>query len=164
MVNVTPMEVKIPITAEGYQKKLEELKQLKSVERPKAIESLKTAREHGDLSENAEYDAAKEHQAFIHKRIHELEDRIARMEVIKPMTIKSDRVLFGAHVRVVDTSKSLERTFQLVGEDEADIGNGKISIKSPIALALIGKAVNDTAQVKTPDGIREYEIIHVEYK
>lgn len=135
-----------------------ELKHLKSVERPAIIQAISVAREHGDLSENAEYHAAKEKQSFIEGRISELEDKLSRAEVIDTERVKGDKIVFGATVTVIDVDTEEEFTYRIVGEDEANISDGKISNTSPMARALIGKRVGDEAEVSAPGGARVYEI------
>lgn len=151
------------MTAGGYQKIQDEIKQLKSVERPAVIKMIAEAREHGDLSENAEYHAAKERQSFIEGRMLELEDMISRAEVIDASKLSGDSVKFGASVTVVDEDTEEERTYQIVGDMEADLKQGRISISSPIARALIGKKVGDTVEVATPGGGRSYEILAIKF-
>jgi transcription elongation factor GreA len=152
------------MTAEGHAALDAELKHLKSVERPAVIAAIAEAREHGDLSENAEYHAAKEKQSFIEGRVAELEDKLARAEVIDVTKLKGDKVVFGATVTLIDADTEKEVTYRIVGEDEADIAKGKVSIQSPIARALIGKTVGDEAEVAAPGGARVYEIENVEFK
>lgn len=152
-----------PMTAGGYAALDAELKNLKSVERPAIIQAIAEAREHGDLSENAEYHAAKEKQSFIEGRIVELEDKLSRADVIDLNKIKGSKVVFGATVTIVDVDTEKESTYQIVGEDEADISKGKVSNTSPIARALIGKAVGDEAEVAAPGGARVYEIADVKF-
>lgn len=154
---------RIPMTKSGYEKLREELRELKQVRRPKVIEAIATARAHGDLSENAEYQAAKEEQAFIEGRIREIEDKLSRAHIIDPATIQSSKVVFGATVTLIDLEKGTEVTYQIVGADEADLEKGKISITSPVARALIGKTVGDVAIVQAPGGEREYEILEIRY-
>ncbi|MEM5516701.1 transcription elongation factor GreA [Henriciella sp. AS95] len=153
-----------PMTAEGHAALDAELKHLKSVERPAVIAAISEAREHGDLSENAEYHAAKEKQSFIEGRVAELEDKLARAEVIDVTKLKGDKIVFGATVTLTDVDTEKQATYRIVGEDEADISKGKVSITSPIARALIGKAVGDEAEVAAPGGARVYEIEAVEFK
>ncbi|MAN74296.1 MAG: transcription elongation factor GreA [Henriciella sp.] len=153
-----------PMTAEGHAALDAELKHLKSVERPAVIAAISEAREHGDLSENAEYHAAKEKQSFIEGRVAELEDKLARAEVIDVTKLKGDKVVFGATVTLIDADTEKEVTYRIVGEDEADISKGKVSVGSPIARALIGKSVGDEAEVAAPGGARVYEIEAVEFK
>ena len=152
------------MTAEGHAALDAELKHLKSVERPAVIAAIAEAREHGDLSENAEYHAAKEKQSFIEGRVAELEDKLARAEVIDVTKLKGDKVVFGATVTLIDADTEKEVTYRIVGEDEADIAKGKVSIQSPIARALIGKTIGDEAEVAAPGGARVYEIENVEFK
>ena len=154
---------KFPMTAAGLQQLVEELRHLKGVERPAIIRSIAEARSHGDLAENAEYHAARDRQSFIEGRIAELEEIVASAEVIDPSTLSGDNVKFGAHVRVVDEDSEKEATYQIVGQHEADIKNGRISISSPLAKALIGRKVGDTVSVPAPSGDRSYEIIAVKY-
>ena len=156
-----PME-KIPLTRAGYDKLGAELKQLKSVERPAIIRAISEAREHGDLSENAEYHSAKEKQGFIEGRIKELEGLMGRAEVIDPAKL-SGSVKFGATIQLVDEDTDEEKTYQIVGEYEADIEAGKLNIKSPLARALIGKEQGDSVEVRTPGGEKSYEILDIRY-
>ncbi|WP_406679780.1 transcription elongation factor GreA [Hyphomonas sp. FCG-A18] len=152
-----------PMTVEGHAALEEELKNLKSVERPAVIQAISVAREHGDLSENAEYHAAKEKQSFIEGRIVELEDKLSRAEVIDMSKIKGSKVVFGASVTIIDVDTEEEFTYRIVGEDEASIRNGKISNTSPMARALIGKEAGDEAEVAAPGGARVYEIADVAF-
>jgi len=155
---------KIPLTVKGAELMRAELHQLKTVERPKVIASIQEARTHGDLSENAEYDAAKERQSFIEGRIVELEGKLANAQIIDPAHVDADgRRVFGATVELEEVGSGGPVTYQIVGDDEADIKSGKISISSPIARALIGKYSGDVAEVKAPGGIKEYEILDVKY-
>ena len=155
---------KIPLTVKGAELMRAELHQLKTVERPKVIASIQEARTHGDLSENAEYDAAKERQSFIEGRIVELEGKLANAQIIDPAHVDADgRCVFGATVDLEVVGSGETVTYQIVGDDEADIKSGKISISSPIARALIGKYSGDVAEVKAPGGIKEYEILDVKY-
>ncbi|TGY88347.1 transcription elongation factor GreA [Marinicauda algicola] len=154
---------KIPMTAEGHQALDAELKHLKSVERPAVIQAIAEAREHGDLSENAEYHAAKERQGWIEGRVQELEDKLARAQVIDTSKMGGDTVKFGATVTVVDEDTDKEATYKIVGEDEADVKSGKISLSSPIARALINKEVGDVVEVNAPGGVKTYEILKVEW-
>lgn len=151
------------MTAEGFRRVEAELKRLKSEERPAVIKAIEEARAHGDLSENAEYHAAKERQAFIEGRVAELEDKVSRAEVIDLSTLSGTTVMFGATVSVVDEETDEESTYQIVGTEEADIKQGRLSIAAPLARALIGKSVGDSAEVKTPKGPRSYEIISLKY-
>jgi transcription elongation factor GreA len=156
--------VRIPMTRAGAVTLRNELKRLKSVERPLVIEALEVARSHGDLSENADYDAAKDRQAFIEGRIKELEDKLARAEIVDLAKITGDKVVFGATVTLQD-EEGAKLSYQIVGDDEADIKRHKISISSPIARALVGRESGDSATVRGPKGgEREYEILKVEYK
>lgn len=155
---------RIPMTAEGHQALDAELKNLKTVERPAIIAAIAEAREHGDLSENAEYHAAKDKQSFIEGRVADLEDKLARAEVIDMTKISGSKIVFGATVKIIDVESEKESTYRIVGEDEANIENGKISISSPLARALIGKEEGDEAEVSAPSGARAYEIASVEYK
>lgn len=152
---------KYPITPEGLKKLQEELKRLKSVERPKVIEAIAEARGHGDISENAEYDAAKEQQAFLERKIREIENNIANADVVDPTTMSTERVVFGLQVKVQDLDSGEEISYQIVGVDEADIAEQRISISSPVARALIGKTVGDVVQVQIPRGLRELEILDI---
>ena len=155
---------KVPLTVTGAAKLRAELHQLKTVDRPKVITAIQEARSHGDLSENAEYDAAKERQSFIEGRIAEVEGKLANAEIIDPAHIDADgRCVFGATVELEDADSGEVVTYQIVGEDEADIKSGKISITSPMARALIGKSSGDTAEVQAPGGVRSYEILDVKY-
>lgn len=154
---------KIPMTAVGFARLEKELKQLKTVERPAIIEAIAEARAHGDLSENAEYAAAKEKQSFIEGRIQELEAVISRADVIDVPSLAGDTVKFGATVKVVDEETEEELTYQLVSEYEADIKRNLISITAPIGRALIGKKVGHSVEVASPKGARFYEILYIEY-
>ncbi len=151
------------MTAEGYAALDAELKRLKSVERPAVIAAIAEARSHGDLSENAEYHAAKERQSFIEGRVAELEDKLARSQVIDVSRLSGSTVKFGATVRVLDEDTEQEAAYKIVGEDEADVRTGKVSITSPIARALIGKEEGDVVEVAAPGGSRSYEILKVEW-
>ena len=155
---------KNPITPEGATKLREELNNLKSVERPAIVQAIATAREHGDLSENAEYHAARERQSFIEGRIKEIEDKLARAEVIDPKKLAGDKVAFGATVRLSNTKTEEEMTYRIVGADESDINNGSISITSPLARSLLGKEAGDEVKVRMPGGERTYEILDVSFK
>jgi transcription elongation factor GreA len=155
---------KIPMTPDGYRKLQEELDRLIKVERPKNIQEIAEARAHGDLSENAEYHAAKERQSFIEGRIQELQDKLARAEVIDPSKINHDRVTFGAKVKVLDLEADEEYVFRLVGTDEADAKNGKISVSSPVGRALLGKEVGDTVTINAPARRIEYEIVEIAFE
>ncbi|MEO9971105.1 MAG: transcription elongation factor GreA [Hyphomonadaceae bacterium] len=155
---------RIPMTGEGHEALDAELKKLKSVERPAIIQAISIAREHGDLSENAEYHAAKEKQSFIEGRVAELEDKLARADIIDTSKLGGSSVKFGATVTVIDVNSEKESTYKIVGEDEADVALGKVSVTSPIARALIGKEEGDEAEVAAPGGVRAYEIASVTYK
>lgn len=155
---------KIPITPAGYRKLQEELERLLKVERPQTIQAIAEARAHGDLSENAEYHAAKERQSFIEGRIQELQAKLAQADVIDPARISKDKVVFGAKVLVADTETTEERLFFIVGPDEADARAGKISIHSPVAKSLLGKSVGDVVTVRTPAKTVEYEILEINFE
>jgi len=156
--------IKIPLTVKGAELLKAELQHLRSVERPSVIQAIAEARAQGDLSENAEYDAAKERQSFIEGRIAEVEAKLANAQVIDPSTLDADgRCVFGATVEIEDMDSGDVTTYQIVGDDEADIKAGKISISSPIARALIGKHAGDQAEVQAPGGIRSYEVLDVRY-
>ena len=157
---MSPM-TKHPMTPGGHQKLKEELKRLKSEERPKVIESIAVARDHGDISENAEYDAAKERQAFVEKRIRDIENKLANAQVVDPSTLDTDRVVFGVHVTVQDLMSGEEVSYQIVGADEADVAASRISVVSPVARALIGKRVGDVVQVQIPKGMKELEVMEI---
>ena len=154
---------KVPMTGEGYNALDEELRRLKSLERPSVIAAIAEARSHGDLSENAEYHAAKERQGWIEGRIAEIEDKIARAQVIDVTKLDGSQVKFGATVTVVDEDTEEEGRYQLVGEHEADVREGRVSITSPIARAMIGKEQGDVVEVITPSGAKAYEITKVEW-
>jgi transcription elongation factor GreA len=155
---------KVPMTATGHQAILDEIKHLKSVERPRIIKLITEARAHGDLSENAEYHAAKDQQGWIEARVAELEDKVSRAEVIDVSKLSGDTVKFGAFVTLVDEDSEDESVYQIVGEFEADVKKGKISVTSPIARAIIGKKKGDSVEVMTPGGGKSYEIIRIRYK
>src|SRR5579885_1253846 len=157
-------EEKIPMTLSGKRKLEDELKQLMVVERPAVIKAIEIARGHGDLSENADYSAAKERQGFIEGRIQDINGKLARAQVIDPSTIKSEKVVFGATVVLQDQDGGKKVTYQIVGVDEADIKNGKVGITSPIARALIGKAEGDEVVVHAPKGQIHYDILEVRYE
>lgn len=152
------MSDNLPITVRGKAKLEEELKRLTYTERPNVIKQIEEARSHGDISENAEYDAAKERQAMIEGRIAEIQGQLAGAEVIDTSTIKSDKIVFGATVVLLDVDTDEESTYQIVGVDEADVKQGMISILSPLARSLIGKTTGDTVQVRSPKGDREFEV------
>ncbi|HXQ13354.1 MAG TPA: transcription elongation factor GreA [Caulobacteraceae bacterium] len=154
---------KVPMTGEGYQALDEELKRLKTLERPTVIAAIAEARLHGDLSENAEYHAAKDRQGWIEGRIAEIEDKIARAQIIDVSKLSGDQVKFGATVSVVDEDTEESARYQIVGEHEADVRSGKISIASPIARAMIGKESGDVVEVNTPGGVKAYEIVKIEW-
>lgn len=154
---------KFPMTGPGLQRLEDELRQLKAVERPSIIRQIAEARTHGDLSENAEYHAARERQSFIEGRIAELEDIVGSAEVIDPSLLSGEHVMFGAHVWLVDEETEKEATYQIVGVHEADIKVGRLSLSSPLAKALIGKKVGDTVSVPAPGGDRSYEILGIKF-
>ncbi len=155
---------KIPITPLGLQKLKEELKRLRSVEMPEIVKAIEVARGHGDLSENADYDAAKNRQGQIVSRMTELEDKIARAQVIDPSTLAHDKVVFGATVKLLDVDSEEKLEYQIVGADESDVKQGKISIQSPIARSLIGKKVDEVVKITTPKGSRELEILEINFR
>ena len=156
--------IKVPLTVRGAEMLKAELQRLKSVERPSVIEAIAEARAQGDLSENAEYEAAKERQAFVEGRIAELEAKVSNAQIIDPTELNADgRVVFADNVKLLDLESDEEVTYQIVGDDEADIKEGKVSINSPISRAMIGKEAGDVAEVMAPGGIREYEILDVLY-
>jgi transcription elongation factor GreA len=157
--------IKVPMTVEGAERLKAELHRLKTVERPAVIQALADARSQGDLSENADYDAAKERQGFIEGRISEVEAKLAHAQVIDPSEIEADgRVVFGATVEIEELASGDRKAYRIVGDDEADIKESKISVNSPIARALIGKSEGDTADVQAPGGVRSYEVIGVRYE
>ena len=158
------MVVRIPMTVNGHASMQKRLHHLKRIERPKIVKEIEIAREHGDLSENAEYHAAKEKQSHIEGKIQELEDKLSRSEVIDPSKLNEEHVVFGATVTLIDSDTEEESVYMIVGEDEADIKSGLISITAPLARALIGHHVDDEVTVKTPRGLRSYEILKLEYK
>jgi transcription elongation factor GreA len=155
---------KIPMTADGLLRLEEELRHLKMVERPAVIRAIAEAREHGDLSENAEYHAARERQSFIEGRVAELEDKIARAEVIDVSKLSGKQVMFGATITLVDEDTDEKASYQIVGPDEADVKAKRLSVTSPLARALIGKKVGDSVEVTTPSGSKSYEIVRVAFK
>jgi transcription elongation factor GreA len=156
---------KFPLTVVGAEKLRAELHHLKTVERPAVIQAIAEARAQGDLSENAEYDAAKEKQGFIEGRIAELEGKLSHAQIIDPALLDADgRIVFGATVELEDAESGEAVTYQIVGDDEADIKAGKISVSSPIARALIGKHAGDSVDVQAPGGVRQYEVLDVRYK
>ncbi len=154
---------KVPMTNEGFQALREELRWRQQEERPRIIEAIAEARSHGDLSENAEYHAAKEQQSLNEGRVGELEDLVARAEVIDISKLSGDKIKFGATVALVDEDTEEEKTYKIVGDQEADVKAGRISISSPIARALIGKEVGDSIEVNAPGGARGYEIVEVQF-
>jgi len=155
---------KTPMTVEGAEKLRHELHRLKTVERPRIIQAIAEARAHGDLSENAEYHAAKEQQSFAEGRIAELELKIGNAQIIDPRTVNANgKIVFGATLNLMDEQSGQEVTYQIVGDYEADIAQGKISISSPIARALIGRVEGDVVEVQVPGGVRSYEILEVRY-
>ncbi|MBP9541842.1 MAG: transcription elongation factor GreA [Vitreoscilla sp.] len=155
---------KVPLTVRGAQLLKDELQHLKSVERPAVIEAIAEARSHGDLSENAEYDAAKEKQGFVEGRIADLESKLSYAHIVNPVELDADgKIVFAATVTLEDCDSEENVTYQIVGDDEADIKQGKVSVSSPIARALIGKYEGDVAEVQAPGGVREYEIVNVQY-
>jgi transcription elongation factor GreA len=154
---------KFPMTGPGLQRLADELRQLKSTERPSIIRQIAEARTHGDLSENAEYHAARERQSFIEGRIAELEEITSSVEVIDPSTLSGEHVMFGAHVRLMDEETGKEAAYQIVGVYEADIKGGRLSISSPLAKSLIGKKVGETVSVPAPGGDRSYEILDIKF-
>ena len=157
--------IKVPLTVKGAESLRVELHQLKTVERPSVIAAIAEARSHGDLSENAEYDAAKERQAFVEGRIKEVDGKLSNAQIIDPKLLDADgRCVFGATLDLEDQDSGVKVTYQIVGEDEADIKAGKISVNSPIARALIGKFAGDIAEVQAPGGVREYEVLDVRYE
>jgi transcription elongation factor GreA len=154
---------KVPMTGEGYQALDDELKRLKSIERPSVIAAIAEARAHGDLSENAEYHAAKERQGWIEGRIAEIEDKMARAQVIDISKLSGKQVKFGATVSVVDEDTEEEARYQIVGEHEADVKSGRLSVTSPLARGMIGKEVGDVVEINTPGGVKAYEILKLEW-
>ena len=156
-------DARVPMTQKGYQYLLEELKRLKSVERPRLVMEIEEARGHGDLSENAEFHAAKDRQSLLDVQIREIEDKLARAQVIEISKLSGDKVVFGATVSLADGETGDKMVYQIVGDHEAEPKNGKISISSPVARALIGKSEGDEVQVRTPTGIRTFEILSLEF-
>ncbi|MEK7230082.1 MAG: transcription elongation factor GreA [Deltaproteobacteria bacterium RIFCSPLOWO2_02_56_12] len=154
---------RVPMTYQGYQRLLEELKRLKSVERPKLVQEIEEARDHGDISENAEFHAAKDRQSLLDVQIREIEDRLARSQVIEVSKLSGDKVVFGATVTLADGDTGDKVVYQIVGDHEAEPKNGKISISSPVARALIGKCEGDEVQVRTPTGVRTFEILGLDF-
>jgi transcription elongation factor GreA len=159
--NAAPKTDRLPITIKGKIKLEEELKRLIQIERPSVVRAIEEARAHGDISENAEYDAAKERQSLIEGRIAEIQGHLAGAEVVDPSKLSGDRVVFGAHVEIVDTESEEKSSYQIVGVDEADVKEGRVSILSPIARSLIGKRVGDIVTVRSPKGDKEYEITNL---
>ena len=155
---------RVPMTIEGFRTLEVELQRLKSEERPRIIQAISDARAHGDLSENAEYHAAKEQQGFNEARVADIEDRISRADVIDTSKLSGTTIKFGATVTLVDEDTEEKVKYKIVGDSEASVKDGKISISSPIARALIGKSKNDTAEVTTPKGARSYQILKIEWK
>jgi len=155
---------KVPMTVRGHELLQEELKRLKSVDRPNVVKAIAEARAHGDRKENGEYHAAKEEQGFIEARIKDLESMISRADVIEPSKMSGSTIRFGATVALIDEETEEKRTYQIVGEPEADIAAGRLNMRSPLARALIGKEEGDEAEVAAPAGARAYEITKVEYK
>ena len=155
---------KLPMTAEGLKSLEDELKRLRGEERPAVIKAIEVAREHGDLSENAEYHAARDRQSFIEGRLAELEDMISRADVIDPKTLSGKIVRFGATVKLADEDTDEESIYQIVGSHEADVESGRLSLTSPLARALIGKTVSDSVEVTTPGGSKSYEVLKVTFK
>lgn len=155
---------KLPMTAAGYERLQEEIKNLKHVDRPAVIEAIAEARSHGDLSENAEYHAARERQSFIEGRIQDLEDKMSRADVIDTSKMSGNVIKFGAHVKVVDEDTNQEQIFQIVGEYEADIEKNLLALTAPLPRALIGKTIGDSVEFTTPKGSKAYEILAVSYK
>ena len=156
-------DTRVPMTSKGFQLLMEELKRLKSVERPKNVSEIEEARGHGDLSENAEFHAAKERQSLLDVQIRDIEDKLARAQVIEVAKLSGDKVVFGATVSLADGDTGEKVVYQIVGDHEAEPKDGKISISSPVARALIGKSEGDEVQVRTPTGVRSFEILSVDY-
>lgn len=157
------MIIKTPMTMKGHQTLQEELQRLKSEERPKIIKALEEARAHGDLSENAEYDAAKNAQGMLEGRLRDIESKLSNAQIVDISSLSGDKVMFGATVRVLDADSGTERMIQIVGEDEADADLGLISYSSPLARALIGRKIEDLVQVRLPSGEKEYEILEISF-
>lgn len=155
---------KHPMTPEGHERLRDELRRLKQEERPRIIQEIATAREHGDISENAEYHAAKERQGLIEARIKEIEAKLSRADIIDPSRVSTDRIQFGAKVTVLDEDTEKETTYMIVGADEGDVASGRLSFSSPLARALMGKTVGQTVEINTPSGTRSYEIMKVNYR
>ncbi len=157
-------DARAPMTAKGKQRLIDDLRRLRSVERPKIVHEIEEARDHGDLSENAEFHAAKEKQSMVAAQISEIEDTLARAEVIDVSKLSGDRIVFGATVTLADVDSGDEVVYQIVGDHEAEPKNGKISVSSPIARSIIGKNVGDEVQVRIPTGTRNFEILDVDFK
>jgi transcription elongation factor GreA len=156
-------DARVPMTQKGYQFLIEELKRLKSVERPKLVQEIEEARGHGDLSENAEFHAAKDRQSLLDVQIREIEDKLARAQVIEISKLSGDKIVFGATVSLADSDTGDKVVYQIVGDHEAEPKNGKISISSPVARALIGKSEGDEVQVRTPTGVRTFEVLSLNF-
>lgn len=155
---------KFPMTLEGFQSLQDELRNLKTVVRPKVIAMIAEARSHGDLSENAEYDAARERQAFVEARIRDIEAKVSRAQIIDISKVQGDKVVFGATVTICDVESDQKQVWTLVGEDEADLKGNKLSISSPMARMLVGKTVGDQVEMRTAKGVREYEITELKFR
>jgi transcription elongation factor GreA len=158
------MVERVPITRESYEALQQELSHLKSVVRPQVIQAIREAREHGDLRENAEYQAAKEKQSFTEGRILQLEDRLGRAQIIDTSNLDTERVVFGTTVKLLDMDSEEEKAFTLVGQDEADGQKGKISILSPVARALVGREIDDIVEIRVPKGTLRYQIRHITFE
>jgi len=156
------MVERVPLSKTGHQKLRDELERLERVERPETVKAIEVARGHGDLSENAEYHAAKDRQGMIEGRIRDLKDKLARAEVIDCAAIGTERIIFGAVVRLLDLSNDEEVTYQLLGSDESDVKSGSISVLSPLGRSMLGKEVGDEIKVQTPGGLREFEIVDIQ--
>ena len=163
-LKVIKMTTKIPITLAGFNQLQEEIKVLKTVDRPAIIQAIATARDHGDLKENAEYHAARERQSFIEGRVMELEDKLSRVDVIDPAKMTGNVIKFGATVQLVDEDTEKELTYQIVGEYESNFEKGKLAFTAPLSRALIGKTEGDSVEVNTPKGAKAYEVVKVSYK
>ena len=155
---------RVPMTADGYARLGAELKRLKTIERPSIIKAISAAREHGDLSENAEYHAARDRQSFVEGRVRELEDKMSRAEVIDVSKLSGKKIKFGDTVTLTDEETEEKKTYQLVGADESDVNDGRLSITSPVARALIGRGSGESVHVTTPNGSRAYEVIKINYR
>jgi transcription elongation factor GreA len=158
------MTTKVPITLAGFNQLQEEIKVLKTIDRPAVIQAIATARDHGDLKENAEYHAARERQSFIEGRVMDLEDKLSRVDVIDPTKMTGNVIKFGATVQVVDEDTEKEHVYQIVGEYESNFEKGKLAFTAPLSRALIGKTVGDSVEVSTPKGAKAYEVVKVLYK